>query len=77
MTTTQEYFNMTTEQLQKVNNEYGYTKEECLLFDESPNTQFYTDDKSSAAGCQWLRKQGYCIYNRLKMTDGRIAVLAI
>ena len=77
MTTTQEYFNMTTEQLQEIRNEYGYTREECLLLDESLNTQFYTDDKSSADGCQWLRQQGYSIYTRLKMTDGRIAVLAI
>lgn len=77
MTTTQEYFNMTTEQLQEVRNEYGYTREECLLLDESLNTQFYSDDKSSANGCQWLRGQGYSIYARLKMTDGRIAVLAI
>ena len=77
MTTTQEYFNMTTEQLQEIRNEFGYTKEECLLLDESLNTQFYTYDKSSADGCQWLRRQGYSIYARLQMTDGRIAVLAI
>lgn len=76
MTTTQEYFNMTIEQLQKVNNEYGYTKEECLLLDESLNTQFYADDESSADGAQWLRSQGYSIYTMLKMTDRRIAVLA-
>lgn len=76
MTTTQEYFDMTTEQLQEVRNEYGYTKEECLLLDESLNTQFYADDESSSDGAQWLRQQGYCIYTRLKMTDGRIAVLA-
>lgn len=70
MRTTQEYFNMTTEKLQEVRNEYGYTKEECLLLDESSNTQFYTDDQSSANGCQWLRQQGYSIYTRLKMTEG-------
>lgn len=77
MRTTQEYFNMTTKQLQEVRNEYGYTKEECLLLDESLNTQFYNDDESSLNGCDWLRKQGYSIYTRLKMTDGRIAVLAV
>lgn len=77
MTTTQEYFDMTIEQLQEARNEYGYTKEECLLLDESLNTLFYADDESSADGAQWLRGQGYSIYTRLKMTDGRIAVLAV
>ena len=77
MKTTQDYFNMTTEQLQKVHNEYGYTREECLLLDESTNTQFYNDDESSSNGCDWLRNQGYSIYTRLKMTDGRIAVLTV
>ena len=77
MRTTQEYFNLSTDELQEIRNEYGYTKEECLLLDESINTQFYNDDKSSLNGCDWLRSQGYCIYERLKMTDGRIAVLAV
>lgn len=76
MKTTQEYFEMTTEQLQEIRNEYGYTKEECLLLDESLNTQFYNDSEDSANGCDWLRKQGYSICAILKMTDGRIAALA-
>lgn len=77
MRTTQEYFDLSTEKLQEIHNEYGYTKEECLLLDESLNTRFYADDKSSLNGCDWLRNQGYSIYTRLKMTDGRIAVLAV
>ena len=77
MRTTQEYFNITKKALQEVRNEYGYTKEECLLLDESINTQFYNDDESSLSGCDWLRSQGYSIYTRLKMTDRRIAVLAV
>ena len=77
MKTTQEYFNLFVEKLQEIRNEYGYTKEECLLLDESINTQFYSDNESSLSGCDWLRSQGYSIYTRLKMTDGRIAVLAV
>lgn len=77
MRTTQEYFEMSDKQLMEVRNEYGYTKEECMLLDESLNTRFYNDDESSLNGCDWLRSQGYCIYERLKMTDGRIAVLAV
>lgn len=77
MRTTQEYFNLSTDELQEIRNEYGYTKEECLLFDESINAQFYSDNESSLSGCDWLRSQGYSIYTRLKMTDGRIAVLAV
>lgn len=77
MRTTQEYFEMSEKELQEIKNGYGYTKEECLLLDESLSTHFYSDEESSMNGCDWLRKQGYSIYTRLKMTDGRIAVLAV
>lgn len=75
MRTTQEYFDMTKEELQEVRNEYGYTKEECMLLDE--DARFYSDDVASADGCSWLRNQGYTIERVLQMTDGKIAVLAI
>lgn len=75
MRTTQEYFNMAKEELQKVHNEYGYTKEECMLLDEGAH--FYNDDVASADGCNWLRNQGCTIVTVLQMTDRRVAVLAI
>lgn len=75
MRTTQEYFNMTKEELQEVRNEYGYTKEECMLLDE--DAHFYNDDVASADGCNWLRNQGYVIETVLQMTSGKIAVLAM
>ena len=77
MKTTQEYFNMTKEILQKTSNEYGYTKEENLLLDESLETHFYNTKDDATRGAEWLRMQGYCIYTVLKMTDERIAVLAV
>ena len=77
MRTTQEYFNMTKEELQEVRNDYGYTREECLLLDESVETHFYDSEEESASGAQWLRSFGLCIETMLKMTDGRIAVLTV
>lgn len=35
MKTTVEYFNMTTDKLQETKADSGYSKEECLLLDES------------------------------------------
>lgn len=77
MKTTQEYFNRTTEDLQKVRNEYGYTKEECMLLDESEKTFFFSDLEtlSRTEGLRWIQRQRYNIRLLLKMTDGRIAVL--
>lgn len=77
MRTTQEYFDMTKEELQEVRNEYGYTREECLLLDESVETHFYDNEEDSASGVQWLRSFGLCIETMLKMTGGRIAVLTV
>lgn len=75
MRTTQEYFNMTKEELQEVRNECGFTKEECMLLDE--DAHFYNDDVASTDGCNWLRNQDYTIETVLQMTDGRVAVLTI
>lgn len=75
MKTTQEYFNMSVEELQEIRNEYEYTREECLLLDAAFTTQFYTDEKAAIYGAKWAEKQGYTI-TMLKMTDDRIAVLA-
>ena len=75
MRTTQEFFNMSREQLEKVINEYGYTKEECLLFDESINTRLYNSLELLEDSKQYYISMRYEIGEILKMTDGRYALL--
>ena len=75
MKTTVEYFNMTTDKLQEVKPDSGYTKEECLLLDESLKTHFFSDPGNIAESERYMIKNGYYIKEKLLMTDGRIAVL--
>ena len=77
MKTNKQYFETSEEILKSKCNEYGYTKEECMLLDESAETHFYNNETDSAEGAQWLRNRGFCICTMLKMTDGRIAVLVV
>ena len=76
MKTTQQYFNLTAEQLQTVINEHGWTKEEALLFDASEYTRLYIDAQNALTACGWWRSQGYMVLEVLLMTDGRAAVLS-
>ena len=76
ITTTQEYFNMTAEELQEIRNEYGYTKEECKLLDAAVKVSFLNSIEDIADNIKYtveiLRME--CI-NILSMIDGRIAIL--
>ena len=76
MKTTQEYFNLTADQLQEVINEHGYTKEEALLFDASEYTRLYVDADNALTASGWWRSQGYVVKEILLLTDGRAAILA-
>ena len=75
MKTTIEYFNMAKGKLQEVKPESGYTKEECLLLDESIRTSFFSDPGNIAESERYMIKNGYYVKEKLLMTDGRIAVL--
>lgn len=79
MKTTTEYFNMSKEELMKIRNEYGYTREECKLLDEGVKVDFLnkeSDENTIKDEIEW------CINNLklelseiLKMTDGRISII--
>ena len=78
--TTQEYFNMSEDELKKVVNEYGYTKEECKLLDEALKISFMSNIKQfEETGIEeklWMKT--HCNMNCdnvLLMTDGRVALL--
>lgn len=78
--TTTEYFNMTTEELQKVRNEYGYTREECKLFDEALKVSFFPNiEQYKSTGVDhelWMKSfNNMNCTDVLFMTDGRIAML--
>lgn len=78
--TTQEYFNMTTDELKKVINEYGYTREECKLIDEAVKVSFMPHMKQfeSTGVDHELWMKSHCnmnCNNVLLMTDGRVALL--
>ena len=75
MRTTQEYFNLSIEKLHEVRNEYGYTKEECLLFDESYNTQIFSNLKHLEESKVFYKNMRYEIGETLKLSDGRFALL--
>lgn len=75
MKTTVEYFNMTTDKLQEVKPDSGYTKEECLLLDESARTNFFSGPENIAESEKYMIKNGYYVKEKLLMTDGKIAVL--
>lgn len=75
MRTTQEYFKMSKEKLQKVANDYGYTREECKLLDESEKTVFYNELDQIEEDKAFYISQKYEIGEIFKMTDGRYALL--
>ena len=75
MRTTQEYFNLTTEELQEVCNKYGYTKEECKLLDESENTRFYNSLELLEDSKEYYKNMRYSIGEIFAMSDGRFALL--
>ncbi len=74
MRTTNDYFNMSNEELQKVANEYGYTKEECLLFDGSENTRIFESLENLENSKPWYIGQGYGIGEILQMTTNQYAL---
>lgn len=75
MRTTQEYFNLSTDELQEIRNEYGYTKEECLLFDESEKTLLFDSLGHLEESKEFYKNMRYEIGETLKMTNGRYALL--
>ena len=73
MKTTQEYFKMSKEELQAIHNEYGYTREECMLLDASGYTQFYNNITDITS--DWYISNGYHLDEIIAMSDGRFTLL--
>ena len=81
MKTTQEYFNLTMDELLTIRNEYGYTKEECLLFDDGVEIVFFDNEKELKNEQQefnnYIQSKGYEIKETVKTINERIAVILI
>lgn len=82
--TTQEYFNMTIDELLEIKNEQGYTREECKLFDDGVTVTFFDDEKEfthemkSVGGFQeYMDIHKYEIKVILKTINERIAVVLV
>lgn len=81
MKTTQEYFNLSLEKLLEIRNEYGYTKEECLLFDDGVEIVFFDNEKELENGKEefnnYIQSKEYEIKETVKTINERIAVILI
>lgn len=81
MKTTQEYFNLTMDELLTIRNEYGYTKEECLLFDDGVEIVFFDNEKELKNEQQefnnYIQSKEYEIKETVKTINERIAVILI
>lgn len=79
--TTIEYFGLSLDQLLEVKNEYGYTREECKLFDDGEKVIFFNDKQELNAEQEGFNK--YIQSNRfevkatLKTINEKIAVVLI
>ncbi len=76
-----EYFDMTDDELLKDWNEYGYTREECKLFDEGLNVTFFDDmeelESEAEQFSKWIKSQRYEVKVLIETVNGRIAVVLI
>ena len=81
MKTTQEYFNLSLEKLLEIRNEYGYTKEECLLFDDGAEIVFFDSEKELENEKEefnnYIQSKEYEIKETVKTINERIAVILI
>lgn len=79
MKTTIEFFNASKEELLKVINEYGYTKEECKLFDSALKVILLDGDTPKEEikdAIDWHRSVSKLeLTEMLILTDKRIALL--
>lgn len=80
MKTTMEYFNKSLDQL-LVTNEYGYTKEENLLFDDGLEVIFFDNKEEQQDEQQefneYIQSKDYEIKTTLKTINERIAIVLI
>lgn len=79
MKTTQEYFNMTIDDLLEIRNEY--TREECRLFDDGEEVIFFDNENEFAEEKEdfkkYLNSKNFEIKETLKTINERIAVILI
>ena len=76
-----EYFGLTDDELLKNWNEYGYTREECKLFDDGLNVTFFDDmeelETEAEQFSNWIESQRYEVKALVETVNGRIAVVLI
>lgn len=80
MKTTSEYFNLSIDELLEDGNEYGYTREECKLFDEGLKVHFCDDvaefEEEKKDIIDWYKNtQGLDFSTALTTVNKRIAMI--
>lgn len=74
-----EYFGLTADELLVEWNEYGYTREECKLFDDGLHVTFFVDEeeleRESEEYIKWAKQRGYEIKALVETVNERIAVV--
>lgn len=85
--TTREYFNKTDDELLEIRDEsiafkkVGFTKEECLLYDEGLEVVYFDDEEDMKAEQeefnQYIQSKKYEIKATLETINERIAVVLV
>ena len=75
------YFNLSEDELLEIRNDYDYTREECMLFDDGWNDTFFDDAdemlKEAGDFLSWLNSQRYVVKSLVRTINGRIAVVSV
>ena len=81
ITETTKYFNKTIDELVDIRNEYGFTKEECLIYDEGAEIVFFDDEKDMQEEqkefSEYIQNKRFEIKAILKTINERIAVVLV
>lgn len=79
--TTQEYFGLSLDELLEIRNEYGYTREECKLYDEGLEIVFFDSEKEfqdeEEQFKKYMESKRYEIKVKLKTINERLAIVLV
>lgn len=75
------YFKLNVDELLELKNEYGYTREECKLFDDGDEVVFFDDIKELADEQndfnKYISNKRYTVKSIVKTINRRLAVVLI
>lgn len=81
MIKTTEYFNMSIDELSEVRNKYGYTKEDCKIFDDGIKVIFFNNieeyEKEKEIYKNWIKEHDSSLELKAELLtiNGRVATI--